>query len=178
MRGASFGRSLWRFGQKGALAGPRQRGAFTDPPRHPECHSPILGALVLCCASLLLWGVALLSSWWRWAGHAARLADRFPDKWLAQALAWRDAWFREAMRGLHWRSADLDRHRLGRGLRGQGRRRWDDYLQAVVDSVEPGTRRKQHKTERYGRAWLPGSSDERFVYGPRAPSLMADSGPG
>lgn len=25
------------------------------------------------------------SSWWPWVGHAARLANRFPDKWLALA---------------------------------------------------------------------------------------------
>lgn len=40
------------------------------------------------------WDVAL--NWWRWAGHAARLAERQPEQWIAEALTWRDAMYREA----------------------------------------------------------------------------------
>lgn len=33
---------------------------------------------------------------WRWAGHAARTANRFPEKWLAEAVGWR-----------HWGGQDV-----------------------------------------------------------------------
>lgn len=58
----------------------------------------------------------LNASWWRWAGHTAREADRADlcDGHL------RDAMYRETMRGLHWKAGDPDRQRLG--IRGRAHR--------------------------------------------------------
>lgn len=65
------------------------------------------------------WVAALLSTWWRWAGLAARLAQ-----WIARALAWRDS-------SLGWRRNGPSRQRLGRGLPGATSRRWNDPLHAA-----------------------------------------------
>lgn len=50
--------------------------------------------------------------------------------WIAEAISWRDATCREAMRAALWRESDPDRRRLGRGIRGCTTRRWGDPSQA------------------------------------------------
>lgn len=76
-----------------------------------------------------------------------------PEKWLAQAVAWKDATYRETMRGLHWQVADTDRRRLGRGLRWQDRRRSDDPLQAVVGLHCSGTHRPWSRATQHRQEW-------------------------
>lgn len=79
------------------------------------------------------WDVAVAASWWRYAGHIARVAKREPDRWVAQALQWRDASYRQAVRALHWSKSDPERQRLGRALKGCTARRWDDPLQSTCN---------------------------------------------
>lgn len=81
---------------------------------------------VMLEAKVPRWDTALLSTWWRWAAYAARLA-REPTQRLAQALARRDSSYRETVRA----SGDSERRHLGRDFCGATSRRWDDAIQAV-----------------------------------------------
>lgn len=66
------------------------------------------------CATVPRWDTALLPSWWCWGGHIARLAVRDEARFLTAVVGWRDAIYREALRGLLWRRWDPNRQRLGR----------------------------------------------------------------
>lgn len=71
------------------------------------------------------WGHSRNALWWRWAGHAARLAERHAERWISHASSLRDAWRRQIVRMLH--AGDTDpANRLGRAHRHLGQRRWDD----------------------------------------------------
>lgn len=89
-------------------------------------------------AKIPRWDQALLASWWRYAGHIARLAAREPDRWISKILTWRDAAYRRSVRGLLWRSNDPTRQRVGRGSRHTTARRWDDPLQHVCGGHTQG----------------------------------------
>lgn len=41
------------------------------------------------------------TTWWRWAGHAARLAAKDPNSWVGELLSRRDAWHLKTMRSAH-----------------------------------------------------------------------------
>lgn len=136
--------------RRAAQLWPRQDEAIADYNRRIArwCES------VLRSAALPRWDSAVLSSWWRWAGQAARQAVRFPETWLAQTLAWMDA-RPELARSRSGRPS------VGRGLRGQGKRRWDDPLQAVVDSHYPGTHRPWSELAQHRDQWK--TLEARFV---------------
>lgn len=71
-----------------------------------------------------------LTSWRRWGGHVARLAAREPERWISEAIHWRDATYRESMRATFWREPDPDRLSLGCGIHVYTTLRRDDPLQA------------------------------------------------
>lgn len=57
-------------------------------------------------------------------------SERHPDIWISRVLGWRDAWWRKALCTFHG-GASGPEHRLGRGHRHVGYRRWDDAIQAI-----------------------------------------------
>lgn len=61
------------------------------------------------------WDHAVAASWWRWAGHAARLSAREPHRRNAAALGWKDAWWRQGVRYLHANGDKSAPSRLSRG---------------------------------------------------------------
>lgn len=52
---------------------------------HPWCEC------VEAIAKVPRWDSALVTSWWRWAGHFARLVERDSSRVLSHILSWRDA---------------------------------------------------------------------------------------
>lgn len=68
----------------------------------------------------------------RWGGYAARLAEREPDRWIAQVLSWKDAWWRHTLRSMH-ATDGMPPNRSGRGHRCLGKRRADDALQVTAN---------------------------------------------
>lgn len=82
----------------------------------------------------LSWDQAICAAWWRWAGHAARLAEKCPERVLSKILGWKDAWWRQTLRYVYGGSQS----RLGRGDRMLGRRRWGEPIQQVVNSDQEG----------------------------------------
>lgn len=99
---------------------------------------------------------AVLATWWRWAGHTARLADREPTRWISKGIHWKDATCRQAIRGLPWTPGDPERQRLGRGLRGKTSRRWDDPVQKACESENSWQQAALDKT-----AWS--AAEEEFL---------------
>lgn len=51
------------------------------------------------------WDHAICDTWWRWAGHATRMDEAEPHRWISAVLGWRDAWWRYTVRCLHGSSA-------------------------------------------------------------------------
>lgn len=87
-------------------------------------------------ANIPRWDHALLSSWWRGAGHLVRLAQRQPDRWIARILKCCDAAYRRIVCGVLWRQNDSTRQKLNHGSRHTIARRWYAYRRArtVADS--------------------------------------------
>lgn len=83
------------------------------------------------------WDTALLSSWWRWGGHIARLAHRDESRLLTAILGWRDATYREAIRAMLWKRSDPTRQRLGRHRMGRPINRWEDPIQETCNACAP-----------------------------------------
>lgn len=52
------------------------------------------------------WDTSIVGSWWRNAGHLARLADREPGRYISPLVSWRDAACRRTVRGQLWRQSD------------------------------------------------------------------------
>lgn len=41
------------------------------------------------------WDEVVATTWWRWVGHASRLCQREPSRWVARTTQWRNAcWLR------------------------------------------------------------------------------------
>lgn len=75
-------------------------------------------------SSIPQWDHEICASCWRWAGHAARLAERCPERWSSKILGWKDAWWRQTLRYMHGGSAD----RLGHRDRMLDKRCWDEFI--------------------------------------------------
>lgn len=75
------------------------------------------------------WDQAICAAWC-FAGHAAHLSERCPERLIGNILGRRDAWWRPTLRHVHGGA----QNRLGRGHRKLGRRRWDELVQQAVNS--------------------------------------------
>lgn len=70
------------------------------------------------------------NAWEQAGGHIARVSAPGPDRWCGRVLPWKD---RHALRRLH-AGDDGASVRRNRGHRLMGKRRWDDPVQATVNS--------------------------------------------
>lgn len=80
------------------------------------------------------WDHAISASLWWWAGHEARLVERYPDNSMPRVLRWKDALWRNTARAVYARGMDLA-NRLGHGHRRLEKRRWGDAIQTIVSEV-------------------------------------------
>lgn len=76
------------------------------------------------------WDHAMCSSWGRRAGHAARLSERCPERWLAKTLGRLDTWYRHTT----WHLQASPNHTMPSTRRRclSGKRHWDEMVQCTV----------------------------------------------
>lgn len=85
-------------------------------------------------AGIPSWDAALATSWWRLAGHIARLVHRDPETICERVLPWRDVWWKRAMRQLLTQRSAPHRTRLGTPVPGRPKRSWDEPLRLTVNA--------------------------------------------